>query len=97
MFTYTMCDVESITWQEEEVAWGEYVPYEIIELVANESVDRLLKRGDWMGSNCGNDIASEPAVALTWDHDGVPGWNTWDFVPDGLLVWEAWKSYVRQR
>ncbi len=26
MFTYTTCDGENITWQEEEVAWGNYVP-----------------------------------------------------------------------
>ncbi len=50
------------------------------------SVDRLLKRGDWMGSDRGNDIAPEPTVASTWDRDGVPRWYTWDFVPDGLLV-----------
>jgi hypothetical protein len=79
------------------VAWGDYVPYEIVELAADESVDRLLKRGDWTGSDRGDDIAPESTVASTWDHDGVPRWDTWDFVPDGLLVWEAWKSYVRQR
>jgi hypothetical protein len=69
MFTYTMCDGENITWQEEEVAWGNYVPYKIVELAADESVDWLLKRGDWTGSNRGNDIAPKPAVALTWDHN----------------------------
>ncbi len=26
MFTYTTCDGENITWQEEEMAWGDYVP-----------------------------------------------------------------------
>jgi hypothetical protein len=50
-----------------EVAWGDYVPYKIVELAADESVDRLLKQGDWTGSNCGNDITPEPTVALTWD------------------------------
>jgi hypothetical protein len=72
MFTYTTCDGENITWQEEEVAWGNYVPYEIVELAADGSDDRLLKRGDWTGSDRGNDIAPKPAVASMWDHDGVP-------------------------
>ncbi len=97
MFTYRMCDGENITWQEEEVAWGNYVPYKIVKLVADESVDRLLKQGDWTGSNRGNDIAPEPAVASSWNYDSVPRLDTWDFVPDGLLIWEAWKSYIRQR
>jgi hypothetical protein len=38
MFTYTTCDGENITWQEEEVAWGDYVPYKIFVLAADESV-----------------------------------------------------------
>jgi 8-oxo-dGTP pyrophosphatase MutT (NUDIX family) len=97
MFTYTTCDGENISWQEEEVAWGNYVPYKIVELAADASVDRLVKRGDWPGSDRGDDIAPAPAVVPTWDHGGVSRWDTWDFVPDGLLVWEAWKSYARRR
>ena len=99
MFTYTTCTGESVTWQEEEVAWGDYVPYDIVELAADASVDRLVKRGDWPGSDDRVDeIARAPTVSSTREeHDGESRWDTWDFVPDGLLVWEAWKSYVRQR
>jgi hypothetical protein len=46
MFTYTTCDGENITWQEEEMAWGNNVPYKIIELAADSSVNWLLKRDD---------------------------------------------------
>ncbi len=57
MFTYTTCDGETKNWQEEEVAWGNYMPYKIVELAAATSVDRFMKRGDWPGSDRGNEIA----------------------------------------
>ena len=46
MFTYTARAGEDVTWQEEEVAWGDYVPYDVVELAADASVDRLVRRGD---------------------------------------------------
>ncbi len=46
MFTYTTCNGENITWQEEEMARGNYVPYKIIELATDLSVNWLLKQGD---------------------------------------------------
>ena len=97
MFTYTARAGEDVTWQEEEVAWGDYVPYDVVELAADASVDRLVRRGDWPGGDRGDEIAPAPTVSSTWEHDGESRWDTWDFVPDGLLVWEYWKSYVRQR
>ena len=104
MFAYATRTGESVSWQEEEVAWGDYVPYDVVEMAADASVDRLVRRGDWPGSDDDDraidEIASAPAVSSTTrehDDDGESRWETWDFVPDGLLVWEAWKSYVRQR
>ena len=79
------------------------MPYDVVEMAADASVDRLVRRGDWPGSDDDrviDEIASAPTVSLTTrehDDDGESRWETWDFVPDGLLVWEAWKSYVRQR
>lgn len=81
---------DSISWQEEEVAWGSFVPYSVVESSAKLSIERMLKAGSWPG---------EPPFALTVenqdttsvaDYDDEDDWASWDFVPDGLLVWEAW-------
>jgi len=101
MFTYT-CDtaLESITWQEEEVAWGEYCPYDIIEVAAEMSIDRLMEKDAWPGSSCNNervrgDAEGNEQLELKAKYDNrYQSWDTWDFVPDGLLVWEAWKSFL---
>ena len=102
MFTYT-CDtkLESISWQEEEVAWGDYVPYDIVELSGDMSIDRLVQSGDWPGSkSSGFDSGSrdhlETAKELKGKYGNEHAWESWDYVPDGLLVWEAWKSYLNQ-
>lgn len=90
MFTYT-CDttIEKISWQEEEVAWGDFIPYDIIEGAADMSIDRLVKLGTWPG---GRDkyIAKDDKELKAF----VKEWANWDFVPDGLLVWEACTSFV---
>ena len=90
MFTYT-CDttIEKISWQEEEVDWGDFIPYDIIEGAADMSIDRLVKLGTWPG---GRDkyIAKDDKELKAF----VKEWAFWDFVPDGLLVWEAWTSFV---
>jgi len=104
MFTYC-CDtaLESITWQEEEVAWGDYVPYDIVQLAGDMSIDRLMEKGIWPGSSCkdddcGKDVdgaKSELTIEkLKTKYDKDYSWDTWDFVPDGLLVWEAWKAFL---
>jgi len=90
MFTYT-CDTtkETISWQEEEVAWGDFIPYDIIEVSADMSIDRLVMKGTWPGGRdkyIGKDNKELKAF--------VKEWAAWDFVPDGLLVWEAWTSFV---
>jgi len=107
MFTYT-CDtaLESITWQEEEVAWGDYVPYDIVTLAGEMSIDRLVEKGVWPGSGChneesvndANDAQQESTIEELknkYGNNNQP-WDTWDFVPDGLLVWEAWESFLRR-
>jgi 8-oxo-dGTP pyrophosphatase MutT (NUDIX family) len=90
LFTYTMeSQEETVTWQEEEVDWGNFVPYPIIVSAADRSIQRFADDKKWPGSyppiqsdrkgSKPDDVAYENEV-----------WTEWDFVPDGLLVWEAW-------
>mmetsp|Transcript_12706 Transcript_12706/g.31005 ORF Transcript_12706/g.31005 Transcript_12706/m.31005 type:complete len:500 (+) Transcript_12706:79-1578(+) len=104
MFKYTCkTELESITWQEEEVGWGDYVPYDIVKLAGDMSISRLLKDGAWPGSDCSAyNCKSAPKgeqldtaiQKLKNKYDEDKPWESWDFVPDGLLVWEAWKSFL---
>jgi 8-oxo-dGTP pyrophosphatase MutT (NUDIX family) len=83
------CDM--ISWQPEEVAWGSFVPYSVIESSAKQCIHRMLSAGSWPG---------EYPFALTLqnqdsksfaDFESEVDWDSADFVPDGLLVWsEAW-------
>jgi 8-oxo-dGTP pyrophosphatase MutT (NUDIX family) len=47
VFTYTTCNGEIITWQDEEVSWGDYVPYAVVEQAATSSIHRLVESGAW--------------------------------------------------
>ena len=102
MFAYT-CNtaLETISWQEEEVAWGDFVPYEIVECSGGMSIDRLVERCVWPGSDVTDDDSkiikngSEhwetmvPKLKKKYSNDQL-AWESWDYVPDGLLVWESW-------
>ena len=99
MFTYT-CDtkLESISWQEEEVAWGDYMPYDIVRYAGDMSIDRLVEEGAWPGSNVNTDTeeSNQHCKDEMKKKYGNEQPETWDFVPDGLLVWEAWKPFVKE-
>lgn len=87
LFSYTMdTSKENVVWQAEEVAWGSFVPYDILEAAADESIQRIVAApGGWPGRY--------PTVRLSGkelDSKSFGDWKSWDFVPDGLLVWEAW-------
>lgn len=91
VFTYR-CNAkeETIKWQEEEVAWGDYVSYPIIKDAAQLSIERLSESGKWPGSE-----QQKLVKALKKNGEYNNGeWKTWDFVPDGLLVWEAWNDWL---
>jgi 8-oxo-dGTP pyrophosphatase MutT (NUDIX family) len=99
LFAYT-CDTRSelITWQPEEVAWGAFVSYAMVEAAADRSIQRLADRHEWPGqfppvqSKRQGDIEHEEDTDL---HDEtVREWRSWNFVPDGLLVWEKWLKAV---
>lgn len=85
MFTYRCMDDEIIKWQEEEVQWGGWVSYRDIESSATLSINRLKDRGNWPGSG----ICTDNTMLEIDRASGFEG-ETWDYVPDGLLVWEAW-------
>jgi len=95
MFTYMSCNLENITFQEEEVDWGKFVPYDIVELAAEASIKRLVRQGSWAGSlmDSENITISNETLNRKECNDELQ----WDFVPDGLLVWKAWKSFVNTR
>jgi hypothetical protein len=82
---------EQIQWQEEEVAWGSFVPYSVVKASAEQSISRLALKNDWPGASPPIESrSSEDKSTQTFICNEVPNWTDWDFVPDGLLVWEAW-------
>lgn len=89
LFSYTMMSaIETVTWQKEEVDWGTFVPYSVI-MAAADAIDRLANKNEWPGSYPA--IQSDQKGALLPGHEYEEmAWKEWDFVPDGLLVWEAW-------
>lgn len=91
LFSYTMqTDQESISWQKEEVSWGCFVPHRQVVAEANESIQRLSDQSDWPG--IWPPIRFESNGEMGMDSDTVL--EGWDFVPDGLLVWEAWLKHA---
>ena len=100
LFVYVMnTREESIQWQDEEVAWGSFVPYKTIEAAADRSIQRLAERGEWPGKNPPiqsprmGDLDPKDTII---DFEGATDWGLWDFVPDGLLVWEEWLRHIQK-
>ena len=101
-------DDEIIVWQPEEVAWGAFVPYPVVHASAQQSVQRLVQTHHWPGRrNQGlaavqraepnhpqqsffNDDKDNDSNSPDWP----ASWQEWDYVPDGLLVWEAWLEWL---
>jgi len=100
LYSYTMNPAkEVVKWQAEEVAWGSFVPYTVIEAAADRSIQRFVKAGTWPGSL---PAIQSPRKGMPTDADvdsfeDKEGWKEWDFVPDGLLVWEAWLRWLDQK
>jgi len=71
---------------------GDFVPYRNVELAAELSIKRLEESGKWPGESfdyrCAG-IESGPLKDTLKD-----GEELWDFVPDGLLVWQAWQQWA---
>ena len=90
LFAYCMDTTkEQVHWQEEEVAWGSFVPYSIVEAAADRSILRLAERNEWPGAIPPIQSSAQGKTdEIVVEYEGA--WQHWDFVPDGLLVWEAW-------
>jgi len=83
--------LDIISWQEEEVAWGSFVPYSVVESSSQLCVRRMLSSGSWPGEVPRAIRLENQHSSSVGDHyKGEEDWTTWDYVPDGLLVWEAW-------
>ena len=98
LFSYAMdTSTESVAWQEEEVAWGDFVPYPVIVASADQSIQRFGEAKTWPGSyppvQSGSRFSKEQ---LKYESTASLPWNEWDYVPDGLLVWEAWLEWRRK-
>lgn len=89
-----------VQWQPEEVAWGELVPYTIVERAAKACIDRYQQSGKWPGNLLPDDYHSQQPTSELCSNDDekveeqIP---IWDFVPDGLLVWEAWLYWCQKQ
>lgn len=94
MFTYKCAAEEKVRLGADEVQWGGYVKYDVVEDAALLSINRLKERGEWPGSGDESDNELAPSDHLQ-NLEGAD-WSTWDFVPDGLLVWEAWVRWRKQ-
>ena len=100
LFHYTFqTNLESVSWQEEEVAWGDFVSYPVIAAAADRSIQRLAEDKSWPGSY--PPIQSAWKGELKQDDDPIDSkpqdWESWDFVPDGLLVWDAWLNWLQRK
>jgi 8-oxo-dGTP pyrophosphatase MutT (NUDIX family) len=88
VFTYKyLSSEESIRWQEEEVSWGDFVPYQTVEKAAMLSIKRLIENGKWPGSGDDYEVTQIKSSSQA---------DNWDFVPDGLLVWVAWLQWLQK-
>ncbi|KAL3945128.1 MAG: hypothetical protein SGBAC_000796 [Bacillariaceae sp.] len=90
LYCYTMdTEKETVSWQEEEVAWGDFVEYPIISAAADLSIKRLEERKAWPGAYPAiqSHLHGFAPEDVSYENED---WKLWDFVPDGLLVWEAW-------
>jgi isopentenyldiphosphate isomerase len=90
LFVYTSMD-ESVKWQPEEVAWGDWVDYATVERAADKSIQRLVDRSEWPGRSVQSKKEDKALDGEVHESD------SWDFVPDGLLVWEAWLDHLLQQ
>lgn len=84
---------DSIAWQPEEVAWGSFVPYNVIEESARLCVERMKEAGSWPGEEPFALTLANQDSRSVHEYEENNDWTTWEYVPDGLLVWEAWLKW----
>jgi isopentenyldiphosphate isomerase len=105
LFCYTVhnpTDEAMIKWQPEEVSWGAFVPYAVVEAAADRSIKRCQPwPGLWpryQSRRKGHLLLPEEEPSCgqttTTTRTRQEAWESWDFVPDGLLVWVAWTRFL---
>jgi len=96
VFCFTMrTDEDQVSWQEEEVAWGEFVDYATIEASADRCMERMCDAGTWPGQYPPvYSLPTEKQLKQKAEFGTSQDWANWDYVPDGLLVWEAWLKWI---
>jgi hypothetical protein len=97
VFTYSYhTRYDSIQWQPEEVEWGDFIPY----CVVKQSVERMKRLGTWPGRIQEQTDSNLLRSRNSEIHFKVPttctsnASSSWDYVPDGLLVWAFWLDYL---
>jgi hypothetical protein len=74
------------------------VPYSVIVAAADRSIQRFAETKTWPGLypavQSGSAFTEEE---LQYNSTASLSWEEWDFVPDGLLVWEAWLHWIQER
>jgi 8-oxo-dGTP pyrophosphatase MutT (NUDIX family) len=92
VYTYEFdSGLDRISWQEEEVQWGDFVSYDVVEKSRALSIDRLRQKNQWPGRN--GDALEVRIRTLMKENEGRQE-DKWDYVPDGLLVWMAWIDWL---
>ncbi|MGK3758105.1 MAG: hypothetical protein ACI8RD_010419, partial [Bacillariaceae sp.] len=97
LFQYVMdTSNEHIVWQDEEVAWGDFVNYNVIMASADLSMQRAASAGTWPGPYPPIQSELEGTIRTVLDDkdDDCMTWKEWDYVPDGLLVWGSWLEFL---
>jgi len=94
VFSYPWTEGEKIQWQPEEVAWGAFCSMKDVELSAELCISRMMERKSWPGKTPWNWEERYHALCVIADNTkNMKPWTAWDYVPDGLLVWEAWLEW----
>jgi 8-oxo-dGTP pyrophosphatase MutT (NUDIX family) len=98
LYQYVMdTRTETISWQKEEVSWGNFVPYQLILAAADLSMQRAAEEGTWPGTYPPLQSNTTGTLPEELQNKKYEGWVFWNFVPDGLLVWNAWLEYIGTR
>ena len=65
-----------------------------VELSAELCISRMMERKSWPGKTPWNWEERYHALCVIADNTkNMKPWTAWDYVPDGLLVWEAWLEW----
>ena len=73
----------------------------VVEVAGALSVDRLKVSGLWPGYASGSDVGIDNAsmmekIKVLGNEYAHQACASWDFVPDGLLVWKEWLKWYNK-